>query len=124
MRRLLTMRMVAFVHTTNEEAQAWVNNAAYRRNILSKPWVVSADDLKEYERAVRRENRRQKAIEQARERHLARQQKGQVARLEKKARYDGEERRVKVAHEHRAKQERRHRIASAGIRDKRKTSQA
>ena len=63
------------MRTTNEEAQAWAENAAYRRDILNTPWVISEADMKKYERGVRREHRRQQEIERERQLRMEREQR-------------------------------------------------
>ena len=50
----------ALVRTTSEEATAWAENAAFYKNVMCKPWVVT-------ERDQRRAKKKAAGIEQERE---------------------------------------------------------
>jgi uroporphyrinogen-III decarboxylase len=42
----LEMKRVWTINTTNEEAQAWAEVAAFKQDILSKPWHISTAEAK------------------------------------------------------------------------------
>lgn len=96
------MGLTAFVRTTNEEAEAWAQTAAFRRDILSKPWVVSEQDERRARRKAEGHEERQRArdvqrrkilhVEEAQKRR--RRQKGQSER--NVGGHDGDERREKA----------------------------
>ncbi|KAL8788099.1 MAG: hypothetical protein Q9213_001857 [Squamulea squamosa] len=54
------LERISLIHTTNEEATAWAENATFHKNILYKPWVVS-------ENHQRRAKRKAEGVEQERE---------------------------------------------------------
>lgn len=74
----------ALVCTTNEEASAWAENAAFYQNILSKPWVVSkhkqqqakieAEGLAREREARIERKQRKKELNETRERKAKRTQ--------------------------------------------------
>ncbi len=96
------MDLTAFVRTTNEEAEAWAQTAAFRRDILSKPWVVSEQDERRARRKAEGHEERQRArneqrrkilhVEEAQKRR--RRSKGQSERTV--GGHDGDERRGKA----------------------------
>lgn len=96
------MGLTAFVRTTNEEAEAWAQTAAFRRDILSKPWVVSEQDERRARRKAEGHEERQRARDEQRRKILhieeaqkwRRRQKGQSER--KVGDHDGDERRGKA----------------------------
>jgi hypothetical protein len=102
MNGVLTMGLTAFVRTTNEEAEAWAQTAAFRRNILSKPWVVSEQDERRARRNAEGHEDRQRVRDEQRRKILhveeaqkrRRRQKGQSER--KVGGHDGDERREKA----------------------------
>jgi len=96
------MGFTAFVRTTNEEAEAWAQTTAFRRDILSKPWVVSDQDERRARRRAEGHEERQHTRDQQRKkiRHVEeaqkrrRRQKGQSERAV--GGHDGNERREKA----------------------------
>ena len=121
---VLIVQFAALVRTTNEEAEAWAQNAAYQRDILSKPWVISDDDLIKFERFERRERRRQQEIERQRQRRLERSLRRRTERTEGRARHDGNERCVKAVRRDQCREERKHRAEGDGRRGIRKAAKA
>ncbi|KAL8945227.1 MAG: hypothetical protein Q9211_000237 [Gyalolechia sp. 1 TL-2023] len=73
----LTLERISRVHTTNEEASAWAENATFYRDTLSRPWVVSqgkqqrarieAEGLVREREARTARKRRKKELEEKRE---------------------------------------------------------
>lgn len=120
----MTLERLTLVRTTNEEAEAWAQNAAYRRDILSKPWVMSDDDLIKFERFERRERRRRREMERERQRRLEGGLRRQTERNERRARDDGIERRVKVMRGDEPREERQHRAKGNERHGIRKTAKA
>ena len=52
---------IAFVRTTNEEAEAWAQNATFRQDVLNKPWVISEQDERKARRKAEGHEARQRA---------------------------------------------------------------
>ncbi|KAL9005537.1 MAG: hypothetical protein Q9188_001698 [Gyalolechia gomerana] len=96
---MLTFTLKARVHTTSDEARAWAENAAFYRDILSRPWIVSerkqqrakveAEGLAREWEARRNRKRRKKELEEKRE-HKA---KMEEQRHLDKSRRDGKQKR-------------------------------
>ncbi|KAF1829141.1 hypothetical protein BDW02DRAFT_182736 [Decorospora gaudefroyi] len=49
----LELKRVSLIATTNEEAQAWAEAAAFKQDILSRPWHVSPEKQKEIEDSIK-----------------------------------------------------------------------
>lgn len=67
----ITLERVSVVHTTNEEAAAWAENAEFRTSVLNVPWVISEEAEKkarrkaeglDREKRARHERKRQRRI--------------------------------------------------------------
>lgn len=110
----MTLERLEFVRTTNDEAKAWAQNAAYRRDILSKPWVMSDEDRMKFEHYERHERRQQQRFERERQRRLERGLGRRSERKERQARRDGNGRRVKVIRGEQSREERKHRTEDGG----------
>jgi hypothetical protein len=90
----LEMKRVWNIKTTNGEAEAWAETAAFKLNVLSKPWHLSSAEarkikheqkvekkkLQEYERRKSEYERKKDERRQAREAHNAERER----RLEKR----------------------------------------
>lgn len=55
----LHLKRVSVVRSTREEGRAWREIAAFRSNILAKPWVIEARELRKMERDVVRSEKRE-----------------------------------------------------------------
>lgn len=66
----------ATIRTTNEEAAAWAENTAFRREILSTPWVVSEKDEKRAKRNAEGLDREKRAREEREKRKRREEEKG------------------------------------------------
>lgn len=65
------LSLQAFVRTANEESEAWAQCAAFRRNILDKPWeITDQDQLRAKRRADGKEERRRARGEQKKKARL------------------------------------------------------
>ena len=101
-RRGLTLYRVpaAIIRTTNEEAAAWAENTAFRKEILSQPWVVSEEEEKRARRKAEGLDREKQAREERKKRKLREEDDGKRAvaekekrRAERKRREEGQGRR-------------------------------
>ena len=81
---------LAIIRTTNEEAAAWAENTAFRKEILSKAWVVSEEDEKRARRKAEGLDREKRAREERKKRKRRDEERGKRAALDKEKR--GEER--------------------------------
>ncbi|KAL8655642.1 MAG: hypothetical protein Q9210_000752 [Variospora velana] len=81
----ITLERISLVRTTNEEASAWAENAAFHRDILSQPWVVSesnqqqarieAEGLEREREAKKEQKRKHKALEEKRKKEKKKKKK-------------------------------------------------
>ena len=101
---MLIRVLTAFIRSTNEEAEAWAQYAAFKRDILSKPWIVSEQD----ERMAKRKA----------EGHEARQKVRDELRRKRRLVKEGEERRIRKTEktEHGDGKARSRRTAVQGLR--------
>ncbi|KAL2046824.1 hypothetical protein N7G274_000842 [Stereocaulon virgatum] len=61
--RQMQLERIVIIRTTNEEAAAWAENTAFRRDILNIPWVVSEKDEERARRKAEGLDREKKARE-------------------------------------------------------------
>lgn len=101
---VLTDGFTAVVRTTNEEAEAWMQSAVFKRDILSKPWIISEQDEKRARRKAEGHEAKQRSRdEQKKKRRLLKEtQKRRERQKERQAERDesGVARREKVLHGH------------------------
>lgn len=62
----LEMKRARIVHTTNEEAKAWAEAAAYKREVLSKPWHISSTEHRQIKKEIK-SRKKQEEEEERRE---------------------------------------------------------
>ena len=92
---MLTLHRVstAIIRTTNEEAAAWAENTAFRKEILSEPWVVSEEDEERARRKAEGLDREKRAREERKKRKRKLELDGKGAALGKeKGRGEGKRR--------------------------------
>ena len=77
---------VAIIRTTNEEAAAWAENTAFRKEILSEPWVVSEEDEEKAGRKAEGLDREKRAREERKKKKRKQELEGKRAVLEKEKR--------------------------------------
>lgn len=56
--RQLELQRISVVRGTADEVRAWAELAAFRRAVLRRPWVLSAEEVARLKAEVRREERR------------------------------------------------------------------
>ncbi|KAI8935425.1 hypothetical protein NX059_008003 [Plenodomus lindquistii] len=84
------LKRIWIVTTTNEEVQAWVEAAAFKQSVLSRPWHISATQGKEIKSTIRAEKKkeqeyeRRKAEYEARRRERRHAKEAQLAQREAK----------------------------------------
>ncbi|KAL9075871.1 MAG: hypothetical protein Q9161_001264 [Pseudevernia consocians] len=81
--RQMLLERVSIIRTTNEEAAAWAENTAFRKEILSRPWVVSEEDEKRARRKAEGLDREKRAREERKRRKRREEEQGKRAALEK-----------------------------------------
>ena len=68
----LDLKRISIVRTTDEEAQAWADTAAFRQNVLAKPWVLSPKELKRIEKVLKVQRKKEKEHQRLKAEHEAR----------------------------------------------------
>lgn len=95
-KRQLKLARIWVVRDTMEEVKAWAETAAWRRDVLSKPWTLSREQMKQIdERIAQADARQRKKDEQKRVldaekviRKMKREQKSEKRRLVEEAKLD------------------------------------
>ncbi|KAI0625889.1 OB-fold nucleic acid binding domain [Pyrenophora tritici-repentis] len=54
----LELKRVSIVSTTNEEAKAWAETAAFKQKVLSKPWHLSSTEHKKITHSIKSEKKK------------------------------------------------------------------
>ena len=67
---ILSSCSLAIVRTTNEEAAAWAENTAFRKEILGQPWLVSGEDEERARRKAEGLDREKRAREERKRRRM------------------------------------------------------
>lgn len=83
----LELKRIWTVSTTNEEAQAWAETAAFKQEVLSKPWHIGSTEGKKIKKEIKAEKRRAQEYERLKAEHEAKrkeQRKGRDEYLAKK----------------------------------------
>ncbi|KAJ9666550.1 hypothetical protein H2201_003207 [Coniosporium apollinis] len=86
--RQLELKRISVVDTTDEEARAWEELALFRRQVLDKPWVLSAEEMKAAEEQVRREKRKEREREKRKREHDELTREKRERRAEKNVKLD------------------------------------
>lgn len=92
--RQLELKRIFTMEDTNAEVQAWAEIAAYKRDVLSSPWSLSAAEIDAMDQKLRREERREQSRakkkrdynakhEQKRRRHLEKYEAKRLAEEKK-----------------------------------------
>lgn len=84
--RQVELKRVFVVRDTNEEVAFWAGVARHRRDVLSKPWILSPADMKALDDQIEAETRKEE------ERQIARRAKYEASK-ERKAENDGKRQR-------------------------------
>lgn len=85
----ITLERLTPIRSTTEEVRTWMENSAFRRDVLDRPWVVSAED----QRRLKKEAEGQEDKESRRERWKRRRRREEERRRKRRGAYGDEERR-------------------------------
>lgn len=75
----LDLRRVWVVTTTNEEAQAWAEAAAFKQQILSAPWHISSAEHKKIKNSIKAEKKKIQEYERRKMEHEAKKKERKEA---------------------------------------------
>lgn len=76
----LEMKRAWIVSTTNEEAQAWAETAALKREVLSRPWHISSTEHRRIRKEIKLEKRKAQEYEVLMAEHQAKKEDRRKAR--------------------------------------------
>ncbi|OCL07937.1 hypothetical protein AOQ84DRAFT_354732, partial [Glonium stellatum] len=84
----LDLKRVSLVRSTDEEAQAWAEMAAFRQNVLAKPWVLSEEELKRIDKGLKVQRKKEKEYQRLKAEHEARKRARKEAWDQKMAEWE------------------------------------
>lgn len=84
--RQIELKRVFFVRDTNEEVNFWAGVAKHRRDILSKPWVLSKAEMKVIDDGIEAEERKERERKKARQAKYAKHEERKAKSDEKRER--------------------------------------
>ena len=58
--RQIELKLVRTIKDTNEESASWLDTAKWKRDVLSKPWVLTERDMREVDDLIREEDKRER----------------------------------------------------------------
>lgn len=82
-RRQLELKRVFRVQDTNAEVQAWSETAAYKRDVLSRPWVLSAAEIDAVDQKMRDKEQRERSRARKKREYNAKHEQKRRRQLEK-----------------------------------------
>lgn len=84
--RQMQLERMSIIRTTNEEAAAWAETTAFRKDVLDTPWVVSEEEEKRARRKAEGLDREERAREERKRRKRREREEGKRAAAEKEKR--------------------------------------
>lgn len=78
----LELKRIWIVSSTNDEAQAWAETAAFKQAVLSRPWQLRAAEHKQITREIKLERKKAREYERIKAEHEAKKQAQRKARAE------------------------------------------
>jgi hypothetical protein len=76
----LDLKRIWVVTTTDEEAQAWAETAAYKREILSKPWHLTTTEHRQIKAKMKSDKKKLQEYEKRKAEHEAKKLEQRQAR--------------------------------------------
>lgn len=76
----LELKRVSVVTTTNEEAQAWAETAAFHKKVLAKPWHISSSEHKKIKHDIKVEKKRTQEYERRKAEYEIKKEEHRLAR--------------------------------------------
>jgi len=76
----LDLKRVSVVSTTNEEAKAWAETAAFKQQILSRPWHISSAEHKKIKHNIKAEKKQVLEYERRKAEYEVKKQEQKLAR--------------------------------------------
>lgn len=82
--RQIDLKRVFVVKDTNEEATFWAGVAEHRRKVLSRPWVLTEDDMRAIDRSIEDGERKERERKKEKKAKLAKYEERKARSEEKK----------------------------------------
>ncbi|XP_014557171.1 hypothetical protein COCVIDRAFT_37283 [Bipolaris victoriae FI3] len=76
----LELKRVSLVTTTDEEARAWAETAAFKQNVLAKPWHISSTEHKKIKHDIKTEKKQQREYERRKAEYEVKKEEHRLAR--------------------------------------------
>jgi hypothetical protein len=76
----LELKRVSIVKTTDEEARAWTETAAFRQKVLARPWHISSSEHKKIKHDIKTEKKRQQEYDRRKAEYEAKKEEQRLAR--------------------------------------------
>jgi len=76
----LDLRRIWVVATTDEEAQAWAETAAFKQEVLSKPWHITSTEHRQIKANMKSEKKKLQEYERRKAEHEAKKEEQRQAR--------------------------------------------
>jgi hypothetical protein len=76
----LDMKRISVVKTTNEEARAWDETAAFKQAVLSRPWRISSAENKKIKHAIKAEKKKEQDYERRKAEYEVKKEEQRLAR--------------------------------------------
>jgi hypothetical protein len=75
----LNLKRLWVVSTTNEEAQAWAETAAFKQEVLSKPWHLTSAEHRQIKAKIKSEKKKLQEYERRKSEHEAKKEEQRQA---------------------------------------------
>jgi hypothetical protein len=75
----LNLKRIWVVSTTNEEAQAWAETAAFKQEVLSKPWHLTSAEHRQIKAKIKSEKKKLQEYERRKSEHEAKKEEQRQA---------------------------------------------
>ncbi|CAA9956442.1 hypothetical protein P3342_000063 [Pyrenophora teres f. teres] len=76
----LELKRVSIVTTTDEEAKAWAETAAFKQKVLSKPWHISSTEHKKIKHSIKSEKKKLHEYERRKAEYEAKKEEHRIAK--------------------------------------------
>lgn len=76
----LDLKRVWIVGSTNEEARAWAETAAFKQTILSRPWRISSAENQRIRSAIKAEKKHEEEYARRKKEHYAKKEEQRKAK--------------------------------------------
>lgn len=76
----LDLKRIWIISTTNEEAQAWAETAAFKQKVLSDPWYLNSTERKKIKGRIKSDKKKMQEYERLKAEHEAKKNEQKAAR--------------------------------------------